>query len=64
MFSICLQSDQDLFADARTKKNTQSSHARPKTKASGQLVGIADYKGVSLEMNDNHRIKNFSDIQT
>ena len=44
MFSICFQSDQDLFTDARTKNemNTHSSHARPMTKASGQLVGIAD----------------------
>ena len=41
-----------------TYKNTHSFHARPKTKASGQLVGIADYMGASLEMNHNHTIKN------
>ena len=39
------------------QKNTHSFHARPKTKASGQLVGIADYMGASLEMNDSHTIK-------
>ena len=51
MFSICSQSDQDLFTDARTKneKNTHSAHARPKTKAIGQLVDIADYMVASLE---------------
>ena len=31
-----------------------SSHARPNTKAIGQLVGIADYMDTSLEVNDNH----------
>ena len=30
--------------------NIHSSHARPKTKTSDQLVGFADY----LEVNDNH----------
>ena len=35
-------------------KNTHSSHARPKTKTSDQLVGIADYMGTSLEVNDDH----------
>ena len=34
--------------------NIHSSHARPKTKTSDQLVGIADYMGTSLEANDNH----------
>ena len=29
----------------------------PKTKASGQLVGIADYMSAGLEMNDSHTIK-------
>ena len=57
MSSICFQSDQDLFTDARTK-NIHSSHARPKPKASGQLVGIADYMGAKLEINDSHTIKN------
>ena len=52
MFSICIQSDQDLLTDMK-KKNTHSSHARPKTKASGQLVGIADYMSAGLEVNDN-----------
>ena len=56
MSSICFQSDQDLFTDARTK-NTHSFHARLKTKASGQLVGIADYMSASLEKNDSHTIK-------
>ena len=41
------------------QKNNHSSHARPKNKASGQLVGIADYMSASLEMNDSHTIKNF-----
>ena len=63
MSSICFQSYQDLFTDNRTK-NTHSFHARPKTKASGQLVGIADYLGASLEMNDSHTIKIISNIQT
>ena len=58
MSSIGFQSDQDLCTDARTK-NSHYSHARPKTKASAQLVSIADYMGVSLEMNDSHTIKNF-----
>ena len=31
-----------------------SSHARPKTKTSDQLVGFADYMGTSLEVNANH----------
>ena len=31
----------------------------PKTKPGDQLVGIADYMGASLEMNDNHTIQNF-----
>ena len=44
------------MTDARAK-NTHSFHARPKTKASGQLVGIADYMGASLGMNDSHAIK-------
>ena len=56
MSSICFQSDQDLFTDARTK-NMHSSHARPKTKATGQLLGIADYMGASPEINDSHTIK-------
>ena len=34
--------------------NIHSSHARPKTKASDQLVGSADYMGTSLEVNDNY----------
>ena len=34
--------------------NIHSSHARLKTKTSDQLVGIADYMGTSLEVNDNH----------
>ena len=34
--------------------NIHSSHARPKTKTSDQLVGFADYMGTSLEVNDNH----------
>ena len=50
MFSICIQSY--LFAD---KKKTHSSHARPKTKGSGKLVGIDDYEGASLEVNDKYR---------
>ena len=50
-----LQSDQDLFTDMkRNEKNTHSSHARPKTKARGQLVTIADYMCASLEANNNH----------
>ena len=40
--------------EPKNEKNTHSSHARPKTKASGQLVGIADYMGASLEVNDKH----------
>ena len=36
------------------RNNIHFSHARPKTKASGQPVGIADHKGASLEENDNH----------
>ena len=55
MFSICFQSDQSLITDTKTKGNEYSfSHARPKTKTSDQLVGIADYMGTSLEGNDNH----------
>ena len=56
MFSICFQCDQDLFTDAgaENEKNTHSSHARPKTKASSQLVGVADCMGMSLEVNDKH----------
>ena len=58
MFSICFQSDQDLFTYAKTKieKNTHSSQARPKTNASGKLVGIADYMCTSLEANDSHHM--------
>ena len=58
MFSVCFQSDQDLLTDTRTKikKNSHSSHARPKTMTSDQLVGIADYMGASLEVNDNHTL--------
>ena len=37
--------------------NIHSSHARPKTKTSDQLVGFADYMGTSLEVNDNHTVK-------
>ena len=37
-------------------KNTDSSHARHKTKAGGQLVGNADYMVANLEMNGNHTI--------
>ena len=60
MSSICFWSVQDLVTDARTK----NTHARSKTKASGQLVGIADYMGASLEMNDSHTIKIISNIHT
>ena len=35
-------------------KEYSFSHARPKTKTSDQLVGIADYMGSGLEVNDNH----------
>ena len=56
MLGICFQPDQGLITDAKTKKemNIHSSHARPKTKTSDQLVGFADYMGTSLEVNDNH----------
>ena len=40
--------------EPKVKMNIHSSHARPKTKVSGQLVGIADYMSTSLEENDNH----------
>ena len=59
MFSICFQSDQDLLTDVRTQKNIHYSHARLKTKAGGQLVDIANYIGVSLEMNDDHIVNFF-----
>ena len=38
----------------KNEKNIYFSHARPKTKTCDQLVGIADYMGVSLEVNDKH----------
>ena len=38
----------------KNEKNIHSSHARLKTKTSGQLVGIADYMSASLEVNDSH----------
>ena len=41
------------------QKNTHSSHAKPKTKPSGQLVGIAEHIDANLEMNDSHIINNF-----
>ena len=58
MFSICFQSDQDLFTDAWTKNemSTHSSHAKSKTKATGQLVSVADYVGESLEVSDKHKM--------
>ena len=63
MFSICFQSDQDLFTDARSKKKMKRililPMPDPRTKASGQLVGLADYMGVSLEVNDNHTMQSF-----
>ena len=56
MFSICFLPDQGLITHTKTKRNIHSSHARPKTKTSDQLVGIADYMGTSLEANDNHKM--------
>ena len=38
------------------EKYIHSSHARPKTKTSDQLVGIADYMGAGLEVNGNHKM--------
>ena len=43
--------------------NIHSSHARPKTKTSDQVVGIADYMGTSLEVNDNHTMQMYIQIQ-
>ena len=57
MFSICFQPDQGLITDPQTKGNEYSSHARPKTKTSDKLVGVADYMGTSLEVNDNHTMQ-------
>ena len=55
MFKICFQPDQGLITDPKQKEmNIHSSHARPKTKTNDQVVGIADYMGTSLEVNDNH----------
>ena len=49
MFKICFQPDQGLITDPKQKEmNIHSSHARPKTKTSDQVVGIADYMGTSL----------------
>ena len=38
----------------KKEMNIHSSHVRPKTKTCAQLVGVADYMGTSLEVNDNH----------
>ena len=56
MFSICFPAWSGLNQRHQNKKemNIHSSHAGPKTKTSDQLVGIADYMGTSLEVNDNH----------
>ena len=43
--------------------NIYSSHARPKTKTSDKLVGVADYMGTSLEANDNHTMHMYIKIQ-
>ena len=61
MFSICFQPDQALITDTKTKKemNIHSSHARPKTKTSDELVGFADYMGTSLKVNDNHTMQTY-----
>ena len=40
------------YKHEQNEKNTHSSHARSKTKASGQLVGIADYMDSGLEANE------------
>ena len=63
MFSVCFQPDQGFIPDTKTKEmNIHSSHARPKTKTSDQLVGIADYMGTSLEANDNHTMHMYKKI--
>ena len=56
MLSICFQPDQGLITDTKNQKemNIHSSHARPKTKTSDQLVGIAYYMGANMEANDKH----------
>ena len=61
MFSICFQSDQEVIHThlKQKEKNIHSSHAKPKTKTSAQLVGIADYMDKNLEVNDNHKIQIF-----
>ena len=63
MFSICFSLIR-AYSQMLEPKDTHSSHARPKTKTSDQLVGIADYMGASLEMNDSHTMKKCSNIQT
>ena len=41
----------------QNEKNIHSSHARPKTKTSDQLVGVADYMGASLKANGKHTMQ-------
>ena len=38
----------------QNEKNAHSSYARSKTKASSQLVGIADYMESGLEVNEQY----------
>ena len=55
MFSICFQSNQDLFTDMKKMKKIfifPMPDLRPK--ASHQLVGVADYMDSGLEVNDNY----------
>ena len=46
----------------KNEKSIHYSNTRSKTKASGQLVGIAYYMDAGLEANDSHTVHMYMDM--